>query len=73
MNGFVSKDWKSAPISCTCEVLLSVNPVKFCDEATVRVYPASGGGWMALCREHGRKHTEACLAELVIANGEKWK
>lgn len=46
-------------ISPTCEVL---NPSRigsaatFCGAPTARAYPASGGGFTALCEEHGRAH-----------------
>jgi len=64
------KDWKNEPISSTCEVLVGSG---FCGEATVKAYPAMGGGWMALCYRHGLKHSEAFSTDQLIAAGETWR
>jgi hypothetical protein len=48
--------WESMPISPKCEVMKGR---KFCGRPTTHAYPAEGGGYMALCRCHARKHTEA--------------
>lgn len=71
-------DWRTEPISCTCEIVMRWNhhdgikePV-FCNAATVKVYPAMGRGWQSLCAGHARKHTEAFDACEVIASGERW-
>lgn len=57
--------WATRPISPTCEVLKS-NILKIekanslddlcCGLPTSYAYPANGGGWMALCFDHGQKH-----------------
>lgn len=68
-----SKEWKTAPISCTCEVLLPVPGEVFCEEPTFAAYPAWGGGWMALCHNHAQKHRyEATATNLLIHSGETW-
>lgn len=68
----VSEEWKTAPISCTCEVLGN-GMVKECGQPTHAAYPASGGGWMALCFKHALKHTEALPTDSLIAlKGERW-
>jgi len=55
--------WKSKPISPTCEVMHPDGT--FCGNPTSHVYPTMGGGYMALCLEHSRKHPEAWpLAEV---------
>lgn len=59
--------WKTAPISPTCEV-------RICDEPTVAAYPACGGGWMALCERHAKKHLGvggATRTDELIRRGEK--
>lgn len=48
--------------SQTCGVMISGTTDEtavFCGAPTTHAYPAMGGGYMALCREHSRKHTEA--------------
>jgi len=45
-------------ISKTCEVIVGSFP-QMCGKPTTKAYPCKGGGYMALCAEHGRKHTEA--------------
>lgn len=62
--------WKTAPISCTCEVMRSAT--EFCELPTIAAYPTQGGGWMALCFKHSLKHTEATKTEVLIARGETW-
>ena len=66
-------NWKTKPISCTCEVIISYEPLRFCGLATVKAYPAAGGGWMALCYKHGLKHTEAFDTDELIRAGEVWE
>lgn len=61
--------WKTRPISCTCEVMRGQ---ALCDLTTVAAYPAWGGGWMALCKEHAKKHTEATNTDDLIKQGETW-
>jgi hypothetical protein len=52
-------------ISKTCEVLCSRGE---CGLPTTHVYPAMGGGYMALCLEHSHKHPEAWpIAEIDVA------
>jgi hypothetical protein len=68
--------WKTAPISPTCEFMLSKfgDSVQFCDAAADIAYPAMGGGWMALCFKHGRKHLpHASRIDALIEIGETWK
>lgn len=72
MNIKVSKEWKNAPIPCTCEVLLSSKPIKFCDKPTVAAYPAMGSGWQSLCAEHAKKHPEAYPTDELIRMGNTW-
>lgn len=60
--------WKTKPISRTCEVLARTAKVH-CGKPTARAYQASGGGWMALCEEHGEKHSAyADPIEVLLAN-----
>lgn len=69
-----SPDWKTSPISPTCEVLVGKGN-QFCGKPTVAAYPASGGGWMPLCVLHARKHLNhggAFLTDELIAKGETW-
>lgn len=66
------KDWKSEPISCTCELLTSRQPVGLCRGATVAASPCMGGGWQSLCAEHAAKHPEAFSVYELIADGETW-
>lgn len=74
MNSKVAKvEWKTAPISCTCEVLLSLKPLKFCEAPTVAAYPTMGGGWQSLCFSHAMKHPEAPRTDALIKAGETWK
>ena len=71
-----SSTWKTAPISCTCEVGM---PPYLCDKPTTHAYPAMGGGWMALCARHARhaqkriKYGGAVSVDELIRNGETWK
>lgn len=68
-------DWKTAPISCTCEVLLSCETLTMCDKPTTAAYPAMSGGWMALCEKHAQQHLEtggAVPTEELIKKGETW-
>jgi len=63
------------PISCTCEVMISNNPLKLCDSPTIAAYPAMGGGWMSLCFRHAQKHLPegAFHTDQLIDAGAKWK
>lgn len=68
-----SKNWRTLPISPTCEVLNGKDENgnwKFCELATDKAYPASGKGWMSLCVKHGLKHSEAIPVEQLILSGE---
>jgi hypothetical protein len=66
--------WTTAPISPTCEVLVSEVPLKFCDEPTVMAYPAMRKGWMALCEKCGLKHANySSRTDDLISRGETWK
>jgi len=49
--------------------------VEFCEKPTVAAYPTMGGGWMALCALHARKHfpNAALSTDDLIRNGETWK
>lgn len=74
------KDWVTEPISPTCQVCLVAvrlpdKPIKrkLCEVPTSKVYPSLGNGWMALCEEHGRKHTEAFDVCELIEGGERWE
>ncbi len=62
--------WKNAPISPTCEVVLSSKPLCLCDEPTFAAYRAMGRGWMALCEKHAEKHPEASNVVLLIETGQ---
>lgn len=46
-----------------------------CGEPTDICYPAQGGGWMALCIEHGAKHVKngAQPVSQLIAKGETFE
>lgn len=67
-----SAEWKTAPISPTCHVMLTKD--KLCDQATDRCYPAMGGGWMALCFKHSRKHyTHSFGIQELIKGGERFE
>lgn len=62
----MSAEWKTKPISPTCEVMA-------CDKPTTAAYQAMGGGWMALCARHAIKHFKhgcAIRTDELIANGE---
>jgi hypothetical protein len=67
--------WKTAPISPTCEVMRSHKPERCCDAPTTYAYPAMGQGWMALCFKHAQKHLKhggAVHVDILITRGEKW-
>lgn len=70
-------DWKTAPISPTCECIGSTRPdggFNFCGATTSYAYPASGGGWMALCHRHGIKHLpQIKTIENLITGGETFE
>lgn len=66
-------DWKTAPISPVCETQIQNKPPVFCNKTTIKVYPAMGAGWAALCYDCGKQHTEAFDVYEVIASGEKWE
>jgi len=68
----MKSEWKTAPISPTCERWPANE--KLCDLPTAYAYPAAGGGWMALCEACGKKHLPAVktLASL-IRSGEVLK
>lgn len=75
-----SPAWKTAPISCTCEVTMDMKHQllkgKYCDKPTTHAYPAMGGGWMALCARHAQKHLKhggAISTDELIKRGERWK
>lgn len=73
-------DWRTEPISCTCQVALSygkgtngaIASVNECGNSTIKVYPTARLGWMSLCAYHAKKHPEAFDVYEVIASGEKW-
>lgn len=69
-----AKGWKTAPISPVCEQLAGSLSGKAtpCCSPTDFAYPAMGGGWMALCGFHGRKHRAFPIADL-IKSGEVFK
>jgi len=64
-----NKDWITAPISPTCEVMMGFGR-KICLKPTDKAYPTMGHGWMALCALHGKKHKEAFDICELISNGE---
>lgn len=67
-----AKDWKTEPISCTCQVALCCNPIELCDKPAVKAYPAMFSGWMAMCARHALKHKEAFDVMDLISKGETW-
>lgn len=71
-----SPEWKTAPISPTCEVLKDAHAKKwgekFCGKPTFAAYQAMGGGWMALCCNHAQSHSEAIHIETLIQDGERF-
>jgi hypothetical protein len=68
------KNWRTAPISATCQVLLFVSPDRFCGQPTTHAYPAMGYGWMALCEQHAIKHLPDCWPlQKLLAEGETLK
>lgn len=70
-----STEWKTAPISPTCEVVRGKDDKGdwiMCDVPTSHVYPAAGRGYMALCLKHALKHDEATPIEDAIRAGEKF-
>lgn len=78
MSKVRSGDWKTEPISCVCEVMEKYHPlmpVRVCEKPTVAAYPAMGGGWMALCVRHSRKHLPngAIPTDNLIRGGETWR
>jgi hypothetical protein len=46
----------------TCEVVKTWEPLRFCGSIAWWRYPASGGGHMYLCDEHGIVHINQCEA-----------
>lgn len=67
-----SDDWKTEPISPTCQVSLAKD--KFCGQATDRCYPAMGGGWMAMCFKHSLKHrAHSFRIQELIESGERFE
>lgn len=75
-----TQTWKTAPISCTCEVLAGGSNKalanSFCDKPTTHAYPAMGSGWMALCARHAQRHLKhggAISTDELIKRGEVWK
>ncbi len=70
----MSEHWKTRPISPVCEHYPNGMNAGPCGAATSFAYPASGGGWMALCWRHGQKHLpHASFTDKLIALGEKWE
>ena len=71
----LKQEWLAAPISCTCEVMVTHKPLVLCDKPTTAAYPAMGGGWMALCARHARKHLPhgAFRTDELIAKGATWQ
>lgn len=66
-------NWITQPISPTCELITGKEngQYSFCDHPTNYAYPADGGGWMALCERHGKKHLpHIMLIEDLITAGE---
>lgn len=61
--------WQTAPISPTCETLVSGRTQ--CSRPTECAYPAYGHGWMALCDVHGARHSEATPLKELLAKGER--
>jgi hypothetical protein len=63
--------WETAPISATCELMEDGSEHR-CGKPTCYCYPASGGGWMSLCHDHGQKHLPNIrhITDLILA-GEK--
>jgi hypothetical protein len=71
-NWGCSSEWKTAPISPTCQVMIG----RLCGRPTDLAYPAMGGGWMSLCLKHGLKHVRhggALKVEVLIKGGEKFE
>lgn len=72
--------WTTRPISTTCEKITARGVAGthemecFCGKPTSYAYPAMGGGWMALCEEHGKKHLPhiSPIADL-IKSGETFE
>lgn len=68
MKKYQEQNWTTAPISQTCEKLHGLIP---CGCPTSWAYPASGGGWMALCQLHGKPHIPHVFTiEELIESGE---
>ena len=65
--GFSHSRWNTKPISQTCEVLVTGKTE--CGSPTTYAYAAMGGGWMALCTKHGKKHRDIAepIGELLAA------
>jgi len=74
-----SSTWRTAPISCTCEVKVATNPdpeTGLCNDPTDYAYPAMGSGWMALCARHAQPHLSVSGVigvDELINRGEKFK
>lgn len=59
--------WRTRPINPTCEHYLK----QACGKPAMIAYPAWGGGWCALCMEHGEKHLpQASWISDLLRNGE---
>ena len=71
----VKQEWLKEPISRTCEVVENRQPLILCGNPTTAAYLAMGGGWMALCELHARKHLPdgAYRTEYLIEKGARWK
>jgi hypothetical protein len=61
--------WYTKPVSPTCEV--RGDGGEACGDPTGKAYPASGGGWMALCSYHAAAHPEATPIAELLKRGER--
>ena len=68
----LKQEWLAKPINRTCEVENDQRVA--CNKPTVAAYPAMGGGWMALCEQHAKKHLpNVYWTGELIAKGARWK
>jgi hypothetical protein len=61
-------NWRTAPISRTCEVMQEFG---LCKNRTVFAYKTRNRGWMALCEKHAQKHKDYVeLIDELLKQGE---
>jgi hypothetical protein len=71
MSAHSERNWRTAPISPTCETLVGACLTKSCGQPTTHAYPALRGGWAALCEHHADNiHPYCILLADLLTQGE---